>query len=195
MGFNTRMDPSLVKRFVTARIRRMFVCPRGEVLQSDVLSQVTSPRSFLGVPQSQVVSQVTGPRSFLGGGSTPVPCSFPGHWSQVLSWEYPSPRFFPRLLVPGPLSGGGGTPVLARGVGGGTPPARSGWGTPPPSQVRQSVHLLCSRQYTSCGHAGGLSCLTLLPSTYVVQWEDNIFTLFVCTPGMEEVLLVLSLFL
>ena len=36
------------------------------VLQSQVLSQVTAPRSFWGVPQSQVLSQVTGPRFFPG---------------------------------------------------------------------------------------------------------------------------------
>ena len=68
------------------------------------------------VPQSQVLSQVIGPRSFPGG--------------------YPSPRFFPRSLVPGPFQGipspGWGVPQSCQGVTQrwGTL-SRSGWGTPP----------------------------------------------------------------
>ena len=42
-------------------------------------------------------------------GSTPVPGSFPGLGTQVLSGGYPSPRFFPRSLVPGHFPGD--TPV------------------------------------------------------------------------------------
>ena len=44
-----------------------------------------------------------------GGDAAPVPGSFPDHWSQILSREYPSPRFFSRSVIPG-LSRGG-TPV------------------------------------------------------------------------------------
>ena len=44
----------------------------GGLPQSQVLSQVSSSRSFLAVPQSQVFSQVSGPRSFLGGYPRPV---------------------------------------------------------------------------------------------------------------------------
>ena len=71
-------------------------------------------------PRSLVQGPFWGvPQSFPGG--TPVPGSFPGHWSQVLSRGNPSP-------------GWAGTPVLARDTPGlGYPPARSRWGTP--SQV------------------------------------------------------------
>ena len=41
----------------------------GKVLFSQVC---VCPHLGEGVPQSQILSQVTGPRSFLGGGSTPV---------------------------------------------------------------------------------------------------------------------------
>ena len=63
---------------------------------------------------------------------------------------YPSPRFFPRSLAPGPGVGGYPSPgwgevpgVPPDRTGLGYPPARSGWGSPdrtrlgyPPSQVR-----------------------------------------------------------
>ena len=105
---------------------------------------------------------------------------------------FPSPMFFPRPLVPGPswgvakswpgwyLSPGWGYHIM------GYPTARSGWGTPCPSQVRigyplpgqdgvpspgqnwgtppplqteqQSEHLVRGGQYASCVHAG-LSCV------------------------------------
>ena len=74
---------------ITTRIRMM-----GKVLFSQVS---VCPHPGKGVPQSQVFSQVTGSRSFPGG--IPVLGPF---------WGYPSPRFFPRSLVPGSL---GGTPV------------------------------------------------------------------------------------
>ena len=48
-----------------------------------------SVHTWGGVPQSKVLFQVTNPRSFLEG--TPVPGSFSGHWSQVLSQVYPNP--------------------------------------------------------------------------------------------------------
>ena len=41
------------------------------------------------VPQSQVLSQVSVLRPFLEGWGTPVPGSFPGLWSQVLSGGVP----------------------------------------------------------------------------------------------------------
>ena len=57
---------------------------------------------FWEVPQSQVLSQVSVPRSFLGG--TPVPGSFPGLWFQVLSGGTPVPPSsdwgIPQLEVP-----------------------------------------------------------------------------------------------
>ena len=93
---------------ITARIRRM-----AKVLFSQVC---LFTREEGGLPQCQVLSEVSGPRSF-----------------PLSSWgRYPSPRFFPRSLVPGPFSGstlllaGGGTPVLP----GGTPVLRQDWGTP-----------------------------------------------------------------
>ena len=83
-----------------------------------------------GVHQSQVLSQVTGPMSFPGG--TPVPGSFPGHWSQVTG-----PRSF--LGVPHPDQG------VPQSWQDGVPPlARSRWGTPPTSQVRMGY--LCPGQ-------------------------------------------------
>ena len=47
-------------------------------------------------------------------GGTQVPGSFPGLWSQVPFGGYPSPRFFPRFLVPGPFWG---DPVLGSFTG------------------------------------------------------------------------------
>ena len=92
----------------------------GEVPQSQVLSQVSGPRSFprehpsLGqevVPQSQVLSQVPNPRSFPGGYPSPqyrVPppppvetqiprLQFPTGGLSCLhkSLVYPSPRTIP----------------------------------------------------------------------------------------------------
>ena len=58
-----------------------------------------------------------------GGGGTPVPGSFPGHLSQVLSWGYPSPGWW---------GGGFHSQVLSWGWGHPSP----GWGVrdaPPPS--------------------------------------------------------------
>ena len=110
---------------IFTRIRRMgegniFSLFNTGVPQYQVLSKISGPRSFLGVPQSclgegvpqyQVLSKISGPRSFLG---VPQSC---------LGREYPSIRFFPRSLVPGPFWGGrvpqswpGGTPWQARRV-------------------------------------------------------------------------------
>ena len=120
------------------------VCPPPGVPQSQVLSKVSGPRSFLrgypsprffprslvpgsfqGVPQSQVLSKVFGPRSFLWG----VPQSWPG--------RYPSP-----------VLAGGGTPLLSWLVGSlvlGTLLPGQDW-RKPPSQDRTAVE-----RYTSCG--------------------------------------------
>ena len=82
--------------------------------------------------------------TFWLGGVYPVPGSFPGHWSQVLSGRYPSSMFFPRSLVPCPFWGVPQSQVLSQVTGprsflglpqswlwAGTPVlARSGWGTP-----------------------------------------------------------------
>ena len=62
-----------------------------------------------------------------GGGGTPVAGSFPGHWSHVLSGGYPSPRFFPRSLIPGPFFG------VPQSWPGGVPQDDI---PPPPGQVR-----------------------------------------------------------
>ena len=135
-----------------------------EVPQSHVLSQVTGPRSFLGVPQSQVLSQVTGSRSFLGVPQSQV-------LSQILSGQYPLPRFFPRSLAPGPFQGGWGTlqpgqDGLPHGQDrmGYSPqpcqdglPKRSQNGVPTQGQ-QQSEHLVGCGWYASCVQAGELSC-------------------------------------
>ena len=79
-----------------------------------------------------------------GRGGTPVPFAFPGHWCQVLSWGgYPSPRFFPRSLVPGPFQGHPSPRFFPRSLvpgtfQGGTP--RQDWGT---SQVQNSRASTC----------------------------------------------------
>ena len=67
------------------------------------------------------------------GGGTPVPGSFPGLWSQVLSRGYHSPRFFPRSLILSQVSGprsflGEGYPRPFWGYPRTGP--RQGWGTP-----------------------------------------------------------------
>ena len=88
---------------------------------------------------------------------------------------YPSPRFFPRSLVPGPFWSprtglGGPPPRPGQDRMGYTPlpgmgyprPVRSGWGTPPSSRTeQQSEHLLRGWRYASCVHAEGLSCCTV----------------------------------
>ena len=89
-----------------------------------------------------------------GGGGTSVSGSFPGHWFQVLSRGYNSPRFFPRFF----FWGGGGYPSPDQ-VGGEVP--QSWWGNPVwvlPSFSRQTKLKL------------------LLP---VVCWKINVFSLSV----------------
>ena len=93
------------------------------------------------------------PRSFLGGG-TSNPGSFPGHWSQVLSWGYPSPgwRGVPQSwLVEG--TPGQGSPPLARSGWGtpwpgqdGVPPSQDRTGVPPPPQDRTAERALAMWQ-------------------------------------------------
>ena len=70
------------------------------------------------------------------GGGTPLPCSFPGHWSQALSGGYPHP-------------GWGDTPILAGGTA--VPPlARSGWGTPSQVRIRYPLFHVLLRELTVC---------------------------------------------
>ena len=135
-----------------------------------------SPRFF---PRSMVI----GP--FWGRG-TPVPGSFPGHWSQVPSRGYPNPgQGVPQSWL-------GGTPGWTRqnwgspceGQGWGSPTARSGWGTPwpgqdgvlpwpgqdwgtPPRREQPSEHLLRGGRFASCIYAGGLSCYNYVWSKIV----------------------------
>ena len=138
------------------------------------------PPSKDGVPCSQV-----GSGGYLGlemgypparsGWGTPWPRSGRGT-SPVQGWGTPPSRDG----VPCSQISTGGYPGPEMGY---PPPARSGWGTPWPRSGRgtslvqgwdtpcpgmgypypgiakQSEHLLCSRQYTSCIHAAGLSCL------------------------------------
>ena len=74
---------------------------------------------------------------------------------------YPSPRFFPRSLVPGPF-------------GMGYPLARSGWGNPPPPRTeQQSEHLLRGGRYASWVHAGRLSCF-VADYVFFIKYHSNI---------------------
>ena len=152
--------------------------------QSQVLSQVSSPRSFPGYPSSRFFpwSLVQGP--FTGGTQ-----------SQVLSLVS-GLRSFPGGLPQSQL-GGGGYPSLSQGttpvnvVGypreDRVPPAGTGvlpgldWGTlqlglwypqlglwyPPSETEQQSEYLLCGEQYASCDHVAGLSfCFRFLSLEY-----------------------------
>ena len=106
----------------------------------------------------------------------------------VYRGEYPSPRFLPRSLVPGPFweylsprfflwchvlsqegyprPGRGSIPVLdggSPGLGGtpgqGYPPGQDSTEVPhPQDREQQRECLLRGGRYTSCGHAGGLPC-------------------------------------
>ena len=80
-----------------------------------------------GVPQSQVLSKVSGPRPFPGG--TPVPGSFQGLWSQVLSRGIPQSQVLSK--VSGPRSFlGDGYPIPSQDLG--SPPlTRTGLGYSP----------------------------------------------------------------
>ena len=75
-----------------------------------------------GGGDTPVLSQVTGPMSFLGG--TPVPGSFPGHWSQVLSTGVPQSW----------LGGMYGVPLW---------PGLDGVHPPPPPQWQNSRAITC----------------------------------------------------
>ena len=89
-----------------------------------------------------------------------------------------------------PPGGGPGTPPGGGGVPDRVPPGGSGY--PPGGGTQLGQHreyLLHSGRYASCIHAGGLSSfflfwyvfiVNLLPPAYVVRWEGNSFTLFVC---------------
>ena len=92
------------------------------------------------VPQSQVLSQITHLISFPGGTPVPVPGSFPGYWSQVISGGtlVPVPGSFPGPFqgVPQACHGvpqswqGYPSPVMGTLSLDGVTPARSGWDTP-----------------------------------------------------------------
>ena len=125
------------------------------------------------------------PRSLVPGHfweGTPVPGSFPGLLSHVLSrgpqscWggggggtpvltgQYPSPRQEGQYPVPGRRypSPGQGVPRSPASVGYpkiGVPP-QDRTGVPPhlPDIEQQSEYLLPGRRYASCGHTGGLLC-------------------------------------
>ena len=142
-------------KIITARIRRM--------REGNIFSLFVSPHPVGGGGVGVTPVPCSFPGPFHGG--TPVPGSFSGHWSQVLSGVYPSPRFFPRSPVPAPFLGvpqyGGTSPLTRWGLGYPPPPsqARSGLGYPPtPGTEQQSKHLLRGGWYASCVHAVGLSC-------------------------------------
>ena len=115
-----------------------------------------------GIPQSQVLSQVTDPRSFPRGGGFSVPGSFSGHWSQVLSRGYDSPgQGYPSTGYPPARSGWGtsgqdcDTPWKGPRTSDPPPPTRSGWGI-----LLLGQNSRVSTCYAaSCVHAGGLSCI------------------------------------
>ena len=107
-----------------------------------------TPSSWWGVPPSQVqagaypIQLMAVPPSQVQAGGTPHP-----------SWWGTPHQLMGGTHFPGP---GGGTPS-------GVPPAG---GTPPPEQ--HSMYLLCSRQYASCIHTGGLSCFTI-----ILLWDST----------------------
>ena len=99
---------------------------------------------------------------FFCSGGTPVPGSFPGLWSKILSWRdtpvlaggYPSLSWgeYPRT----------GYPLASTEV----PPSWD-WGntpSPPRKTEQQSKYLLHVGRYASCSHAGGLSCCLCIVS-------------------------------
>ena len=138
-------------------------------------------RSQWGVPQGTypLPAQGTYPlaRSQWGRGYPKVPTPLPKvptlparSWWGVPQGTYPPPK------IPTPsqvLTGGGGTPRYL-------PPSRSGRGVPqgtPPNHPAKD--LLHGRRYTSCVHAGGLSCVIViffakvvncLPKFYNSRW-------------------------
>ena len=149
--------------FITARVRRegnvftgVSLSVHKGVPQSLVCSQVLSG----GYPKSQVLSQVLVPGPFWGEWWVPQ--------SQALSLVS-GPRSFPILAVRVLQSQLRGTP--GQGYPNqewGTPEPGQGWvphlhwdwatPPPPPTTEQQSEYLLSGGRYSSCGHAGGLSC-------------------------------------
>ena len=102
-----------------------------------------------------------------GGGGSP---------SQIwMGWGYPVPGLDwvdtpPPWTWDGvPPNMGWGTPQTWNGVPpqtwDGYPPDM-GWSTPPKTD-QHSEHLLCSGQYASCIHAGGLSCFTFFHKIFL----------------------------
>ena len=90
----------------------------------------------------------------------------PGFWFLVTGpWPFPRRGGGFSLVRPVtrgyPWTGPRGTPERGRSQDWRYSPHRpkQDWGTPPPPHGQdQTLHLLCSAQYASCGHAGGLSC-------------------------------------
>ena len=132
--------------------------------------------------QSQVVSQVSGPMSFLGGGVS------------VLAWgggyPNPGPVGYTRTGVL-PWPGQDGVPLGQVSIG--YPPGQVRMGQPP-SQVRmasqarkryppspphpqrnkqQIEYLLRGGRYASCVHAGGLSCSYYYFTLYITLPKRN----------------------
>ena len=130
----------------------MFTRPHPKDGEDTVFTGVCLSTPGGGVPQRQVLSQVTGPRSFPEG--TPVPGSFPGHRSQALSGEYPSPQWGYLSMVPSygqarmgyPQPGQDRVPPSQDSTGVppgqvrmGYDPPQPGWGTTPPT-ARTGYH-------------------------------------------------------
>ena len=156
--------------FVTSRLAH-FYHQRTQYVEKVMFSPASVCLST-GGPQSQVLSLVSGPMSFLGGGypslSQGVTQSKLGVPQRQIRDAQSQPRGYPSPRWGGgvPKSETGGTPLARSGWGTPPPQARSGWvtspprlgwGTPTPSIRQQSEHLLRGGQYASCVHAGGLS--------------------------------------
>ena len=139
------------------------------------------------------------PSTGLDGGTYPV----------RTGWGYPCRDW---MVVPPPHqdwvgyppSGLDGEPPHPIRTGWEYPPVGTWWGylqlpnhplnplTPPPSQETDQQgeeHLLCSRQYASCLHAGGLSCLTFicLKIKYLKYTANPIFRIEMGNGGIFSV--------
>ena len=164
-----------------------YVVRHGKVLFSQV-SVCPHPGGRIGSTTSPSHNTSTGPMSFLVGTPVTSPSSLPrGYPSQVqMGGGYPSQiqTGEPPILgwgTPWPGQDGGtqgwGTPCPEMGYP--PPPSQVRTGCtpgqsipppqddgvlpppPPPTQLgQQKEYLLRGRQYASCVHAGGLSCLT-----------------------------------
>ena len=101
------------------------------------------PGTFHGVPQSQVISQVTSPRSFLG-----VSQSWPGRstsgWATPWLGQDGVPCSQDRTGVP-PASH-----IPPASTGWGTPLARSEWGGPLPPPLLRGQNSRATTCYAAC---------------------------------------------